>query len=160
MFDCANLRHRVMTRTKINYLTKYAMAETRMTPLNVLNGIRRSPSAVGVAAAGLTSLPFVPWNSASTGIHELNGTANNGEAGRSMSKDVGRTLGAALGAGATMGLREAWHIPSHNPLLNMALLLGGTGIGATLGQMKGRSVGDELFPGTLTDRLRRSISKF
>jgi hypothetical protein len=113
--------------------------------------------STGTAGATAAMLPFVPWNTIRDIKHNLSGTASQDELPQSVSSDLGRGIGGALGASAAMGLNEAWHVPA-TPWLRALTVLGGTGIGATLGHMKGRNVGRELFPGSLHDRIMRAAN--
>lgn len=115
--------------------------------------------ALGPAAAGASLLPAIPWNTLRDVKHNLSGTAHQDELPQSMTTDAGRTIGGALGGMTAKGLGEAWHL-NGTPTGRAAMLLGGIGIGSTLGHIKGHNVGQELFPGSLRDRLSRASSNF
>jgi hypothetical protein len=128
-----------------------------MTPINTIRSLSDKSLAIGAGAAA--SAPFIPWGTIGALRDKYNGQASKDELGQSATTDAGRSIGAGLGAGAVRGLAENWHIPRTSSLANMALILGGMGVGGFLGQRQGKQVGQELFPGSFADRLHRSISQ-
>ena len=110
------------------------------------------------AAAG--TLPYLPWSSVHAMHDRLNGVAHKNELPQAISTDTGRVVGGLLGlnAGRVLGTLPA--MPKNNPLLSLALRLGGTYGGALLGHLKGREVGQTLFPGSFYDRMQHAVHNF
>lgn len=79
--------------------------------------------------------------------------------GQSVMSDAGRGAGAFLGLSGVMGIKSRLGL-AMSPLAQKALMLGGVGGGALLGHLKGKDVGEKFFPGTLLERVRRSMERF
>lgn len=79
--------------------------------------------------------------------------------GQSVLADAGRGAGAFLGLAGALGVKNrlGWAM---SPMAQRALTLGGVGGGAVLGQLKGKWVGEQIFPGTTYERLQRAIERF
>jgi hypothetical protein len=140
-----------MLNTEQLFMVKMADA---FTPVNVFRSLPDKSMALGAGIAG--TMPFIPWDTFGALRDKLHGTSHNDDLGRGMVSDTGRGIGAALGGGAIKGLTETWHIPRTSRLANLAMILGGMGVGGFLGQRQGNQIGQELFPGSFSDRLRRS----
>jgi hypothetical protein len=138
-----------MYETEKLWLVKLASGETALNALRSL-----APSAAMPAL-----LPAIPWNTLRDIKHNISGTAGNDELPRSAITDASRAIGGAIGGASAVGLGQAWHL-NGSPLSRAALLLGGVGVGSTLGHMKGQHIGQELFPGSLRDRLNHAVSTF
>ena len=119
----------------------------------------RTLSPTALATGALSKAPYVPVNTAHALYADANGRGRRDDVAQSLSTDVGRGIGAGLGSQAARGLIEHWKVEG-SPLLRSAVLLGGEGIGATLGHMKGQNVGQQLFPGTFSDRMHRAVNAF
>ncbi len=113
-----------------------------------------------MGAGGAMTLPFIPWNTLGALKDKMTGHARQDEFGQSAVADTGRALGGALGAGTVKGLAENWHVPRTSPLANAAMILGGMGVGSFLGHRQGVQIGQDIFPGSLGDRLKRDINNF
>jgi len=145
-----------MKQAQILKLSKQA---NELTPINVVRSLH--PDTLGMIAGGTAAtLPFLPWNTAGALRDKMKGQYREDELPQSLISDTSRGIGAALGAGAVKGLSETWHLPKTSPLFNLAMILGGTGVGAFMGQRQGRTIGQDLFPGSLSDRLHRAVNRF
>ena len=126
---------------------------------------RPEPSVIpGLARTGPAALamaPILPWSTLGAFRDKLTGHERQNEMGQSVSTDVGRGVGALIGMGAARGIGETTKLlPTKNPMLQAAFMLGGAGGGALLGHLKGRNIGQELFPGSFHDRLQHAMNNF
>lgn len=119
-----------------------------------------SPSNLARATGIAATLPFIPWNSMRSGANAVTGDGHKDEIPQSIIADGGRMIGAGIGGMTAHGLHKTWGLPTGSPWMRAAMLLGGVGVGSTLGQMRGRSVGETLFPGTFGDRIHRALNNF
>jgi len=114
----------------------------------------------GTVTATGVSLPMLPWSTLHALRDKWSGSDRKNELAQGMTTDVGRGVGTLLGMGAARGIGETTHLLPGSPLMKMSLMLAGAAGGATLGHLKGRSVGQDLFPGSFRDRLHQAIHNF
>jgi len=143
---------------------KVAEALPPSVPLTIGNFFKHLPENVkplagGAAAAGAGAM-LVPWKTLGATRDYMAGDSRKNEMPQAMTTDAGRAIGSALGMGAAKGLAETMHVPTGSPLLRAALMGGGIGLGGLLGHMRGNSVGQDLFPGSLRDRLQKAVHNF
>jgi hypothetical protein len=143
---------------KVAQILRLSKCAHELTPINV---VRKFPMRA-VALLGGTALaaPLLPWNTAGAIKDRMQGTEHEDQLSQSIATDTGRGIGTALGAGAVRGLGDTWHLPKTSPLFNLALVLGGAGVGGFLGHRQGKMIGQDLFPGSLSDRIHRAANRF
>ena len=124
-----------------------------------LSNLFRDPRLIARGTAGAVVAPLVPWSSLSALGHDLSGSSRKDENVQGVFTDAGRMIGTCMGAVGGHGLYKGW-LPKGSPMLQAAMMLGGAGVGATLGHMKGKSIGQHFFPGTLSDRIHRTLNNF
>lgn len=101
-----------------------------------MQGTSGTPSFLG-HAGGIASL--LPWLPVST-VSRLNQGEGARGAGAGLTTDIGRGIGSSVG-----GMVARSGVPSQSALLRLALLLTGTGMGATTGHVAGRVLGEQIF---------------
>ena len=119
------------------------------------------PGLARTGPAALAMSPLLPWSTVGALRDKFTGKETQNELPQAAVTDTGRGVGALIGMGAARGIGETTKLlPTKNPMLHAAFMLAGAGGGALLGHMKGRNVAQELFPGSLHDRLQRAMNNF